>query len=125
VAGLLRGIPQHGNTLGSPGAPITLQVFGDLECIDVKQWFGFLLPAILKELVRTNIVRLEYRSLKTDTLNPTVFVAQQTAALAAGAQGRMWNFLYHLLSRARHRVHQLRDRTISCRAGTAGTRAQL
>ena len=29
---LLAGIPQSGNSLGSPTAPVTLQYFGDLEC---------------------------------------------------------------------------------------------
>jgi hypothetical protein len=93
VAVLLAGIPQHGNALGSPRAPVTLQVFGDLECVDVRHWFMWYLPAVINEFVRTNILRLEYRALKTDTLNPQVFVVQQTAALAAGRQDKMWNFL--------------------------------
>jgi hypothetical protein len=98
VSSLLAGIPQHRNALGSPRAPVTLQIFGDLECLDVKHWFGSLLPAIIKDFVRTNVLRLEYRSMETDTLNPKVFIIQQTAALAIGTQGRMWNFLatfYH------------------------------
>ena len=36
--------------------------------------------------------------MKTDTLSPRTFVIQQTAAIAAGAQDKMWNFLetfYH------------------------------
>jgi hypothetical protein len=93
VSALLAGIPQHGNTLGSPLAPITLQVFGDLECVDVKYWFASQLPAIIKDFVRPNILRVEYRAMKTDTLDPAVFSIQQTAALAAGAQDVMWNFL--------------------------------
>lgn len=68
-------------------------MFGDLECLDAKNWFVSLLPAIIHEFVRTNVVRLEYRAMKTDTINPQVFVTQQTAALAAGSQDRMWNFL--------------------------------
>lgn len=98
VSALLAGIPQHGNTLGSPRAPITLQVFGDLECLDVKYWFVSYLPAIINDFVRPNALRIEYRAMKTDTLNPKVFVVQQTAALAAGAQDAMWHFLaifYH------------------------------
>jgi protein-disulfide isomerase len=98
VSALLAGIPQQSNTLGSPLAPVTLQVFGDLECLDVRDWFVSLLPAIINDLVRPNVLRIEYRAMKTDTLKPNVFVVQQTAALAAGAQGRMWNFLatfYH------------------------------
>jgi protein-disulfide isomerase len=99
VTSLLAGIPQHGNTLGSPTAPITLQVYGDLECVVVKAWFlDGELTSVIKDFVRTDVVKIEYRAMKTDTLNPRVFVIQQTAALAAGAQDRMWNFLetfYH------------------------------
>jgi protein-disulfide isomerase len=32
VSRLLAGIPQSGNVLGAPTAPVTLQYFGDLEC---------------------------------------------------------------------------------------------
>ncbi len=99
VSKLLAGIPQHGNTLGSPTAPITLQIFGDLECLVVKWWFvEGELSGIIEKFVRPNVVKIEYRAMKTDTLNRRTFVVQQTAALAAGAQGRMWNFLetfYH------------------------------
>jgi hypothetical protein len=94
ISKLLAGIPQHGNTLGSPTAPITLQVFGDLECIVVKWWFvEGELSGIIQKFVRPNVVRIEYRAMKTDTLNRRTFVVQQTAALAAGLQDKMWNFL--------------------------------
>jgi protein-disulfide isomerase len=93
VSALLAGISQRGNALGSPRAPITLQVFGDLQCIDVKYWFVEDLPAIIKDFVRPNVLRLEYRAMKTDTLNPDEFVLEHTAARAAGAQDVMWKFL--------------------------------
>ena len=32
VDALLAGIPQKGNTLGNPKAPVTLQEFADLQC---------------------------------------------------------------------------------------------
>jgi Thioredoxin len=94
ISALLAGIPQHGNTLGSPTAPMTLQVFGDLQCAVVRWWFvEGQLSGIIEKFVRTNVLKLEYRAMKTDTLNRRTFVVQQTAALAAGAQDRMWNFL--------------------------------
>jgi hypothetical protein len=49
-------------------------------------------------------VRVEYRSLETATHDPEVFKLQQVAALAAGAQDRMWNFIetfYHEQGRRR------------------------
>jgi hypothetical protein len=96
---LLSGIPQGGNTLGQPSAPITLQVFGDLESADVRTFVVWLLPNIIREWVRTNIVKIQYRSFMTaSSPYPNVFVRQQAAALAAGVQDRLWNFIetfYH------------------------------
>jgi protein-disulfide isomerase len=93
VAALFAGIPQHGASLGRPTAPVTLQVFVDLEDHgDGTSWFDEMLPPILQSFVRTNIVRLEFRSFKTDTLNPTPFIAQQTSAMAAGSEDLLWNY---------------------------------
>jgi len=98
VSALLADIPQQGNTLGRPTARVTLQFFGDLECLTTKHWVTKLLPTIIQDFVRTGIVKIQYLSLKTDTIHPQVFVNQQAAALAAGAQNKMWNFIetfYH------------------------------
>jgi protein-disulfide isomerase len=93
VAALFAGIPQHGAALGRSKAPVTLQVFVDLEDHgDGTRWFNEMLPPILDKFVRTNIVRLEFRSFKTDTLNPIPFMMQQTSALAAGSQDLLWNY---------------------------------
>jgi protein-disulfide isomerase len=43
-------------------------------------------------------VKIEYHSLETATRDPQIFTAQQLAALAAGKQNKMWNFIelfYH------------------------------
>lgn len=94
VSALLGGIPQNGDTLGQPSAPITLQIFGDLESADVRTFVVWLLPDIIHEWVRTNIVKIQYRSFMTaSTPYPNVFVNQQAAALAAGAQNTLWNFI--------------------------------
>jgi len=56
------------------------------------------LPRLISRWVRTGKVRVEYRSLETATRDPEVFKLQQVAALAAGAQNRMLNFVetfYH------------------------------
>ena len=99
VSALLSGIPQSGDTLGQPSAPITLQVFGDLESADVRTFVVWLLPDIIREWVRTNIIKIQYRSFMTaSSPYPDVFVRQQAAALAAGVQDRLWNFIetfYH------------------------------
>ncbi len=98
VSSLLAGIPQQGPTLGSYTAPVTLQVFADLEDNDSQRWILTLLPAIIHEFVRPGILKIEYRSFKTNTIDPETFVKQQTAAVAAGAQNKLWNYIdtfYH------------------------------
>lgn len=92
VTALLDGIPQHGATLGSPNAPVTLQMFSDLECPTVRRFVEAYLPSIIRDWVRTGSVNIEYRSLKTDTVSEQTFLRQEEAARAAGRQARMWNF---------------------------------
>jgi protein-disulfide isomerase len=95
---LVGGIPQNGNTLGNPNAPVTLQYFGDLECPICKQFTLGALSPIIQKWVRTGKVKIEYRSLETATREPETFKTQQVAALAAGQQQKMWNYLetfYH------------------------------
>jgi protein-disulfide isomerase len=98
INALLAGIPEDGNALGSPDAPVTLQFFGDLECPTSREFTIGALPLLIRKWVRSGKLRIEYRSLKTATLEPTVFTAQQVAALAAGEQERLWYYLelfYH------------------------------
>ncbi len=93
VAALLAGIPQQGDALGQPKAPVTLRVYTDLECLTARGWVVELLPAIIKRFVRSGEMRIEFRSFKTDTRNATTFLNQQPAAIASGAQDRLWNFV--------------------------------
>jgi protein-disulfide isomerase len=98
VTSLLAGIPQNGNALGQPTAPVTLQYFGDLECPVCRAFTLGALPPIIQKWARTGTLRVEYRSLETATREPEVFKTQQVAALAAGEQNKMWNFVetfYH------------------------------
>jgi len=98
VNALLGGIPQHGNTLGRPAAPVTLQCFSDLECSICKDFALGALPSLIQTSVRAGKLRIEYRSLQTATREPAVFKSQQLAALAAGQQNRLWQFVetfYH------------------------------
>jgi protein-disulfide isomerase len=92
------GIPQSGNTIGSPNAPVTLVYYGDLECPICREFTLGALPSIIQHWVRTGKVRIEYRSLETATREPETFTTQQVAALAAGKQNLMWHYLelfYH------------------------------
>jgi protein-disulfide isomerase len=98
VTALLQGIPQSGNTLGSPSAPVTIQYFGDLECPICKEFTLGALPTVIKKYVRTGKARIEYRSMQTATRERETFQTQQIAALAAGKQNLMWHYIelfYH------------------------------
>jgi protein-disulfide isomerase len=98
VTALVNGIPQRANELGKPTAPVTLQYFGDLECPVCRAFTLSALPAIIQKWVRGGQLKIEYRSMETATDDPEVFKAQQVAALAAGRQDKLWNFIetfYH------------------------------
>lgn len=97
IAELLSGIPQAGNTLGSPSAPVTVQYFGDLECSTSRAFTLNVLPSIIRNWVRPGKLRIEYRSFRTVS-EPETFNTQQVAALAAGMQNKLWYYLenfYH------------------------------
>jgi protein-disulfide isomerase len=98
VYSLIGGIPQSGNVLGYPNAPVTMEEFADLECPYCKGFTLGALSLLITKYVRTGKLRLEYRAFETATQEPAVFTEQQTAALAAGRQGLMWYFVelfYH------------------------------
>jgi len=98
VSTLLAGIPQSGNSLGSPNAPVTLQYYGDLECPICRKFTEGALAPLIRHWVREGKLRIEYRNLETATREPETFKSQQAAALAAGKQAKMWNFIetfYH------------------------------
>ena len=93
VTSLLAGIPQRGSTLGDPKAPVTLQYFGDLQCPFCKQFMRGALPSLIRRYVRGGELKIEYRSLETATRDPETFKTQQVAALAAGKQDHMWEYI--------------------------------
>jgi protein-disulfide isomerase len=93
VGALFAGIPQEGTTLGKRMAPVTMEVFIDLEDPTCRWWFREDLPAIVSAYVRTGALKLRYHAFKRNTYWPEVFVKQQTAALAAGAQNKLWNYI--------------------------------
>jgi hypothetical protein len=71
---------------------MTLWVFADLECPTVKRFVTAFLPSIIKTWVRDGTMKLEYRSLETDTYDEKTFFEQESAALAAGRQNKLWNY---------------------------------
>jgi protein-disulfide isomerase len=93
LSSLLGGIPQNGNVLGSPTAPVTLQYFGDLECPICKAFSLNALPTLIRNYVRAGKLKIEYHAMQTATPEPSTFDTQHVAALAAGKQQKMWNYI--------------------------------
>lgn len=89
----LNGIPQSGNVLGKPNAPVTMQYFGDLECPYCREFTLTALPGIIQNEVRSGKLKIEYKSMETATRNPPVFLKQQSAAYAAGKQNKAWYYI--------------------------------
>jgi protein-disulfide isomerase len=89
VERLLKGIPQSGNVLGSPTAPVTMVEYVDLQCPYCQQFETQVMPNVIDRFVRTGKLKVEIRVLAfigPDSLRG------QSAAIAAGAQGREFNF---------------------------------
>ena len=92
IGSLIDAIPQGGNALGTPAAPVTLAYFADLQCPYCRDFSLQVLPSIIERWVRADELRIESRALQAATRDSDVFVAQQVAALAAGRQNRTWHF---------------------------------
>jgi protein-disulfide isomerase len=100
VVALLKGIPQNGNTLGNPKAPVTVTEFGDLVCPICGEFALGAEPQLISSEVRAGKVKLVYRGLETasETANAGEYAATQIAARAAGLQKREWYYVllfYH------------------------------
>jgi protein-disulfide isomerase len=93
VTRLLAGIPQTGNRLGRPSAPVTVTEYGDLECPICRDFALGAETRLIANDVRAGAVQLVYRSLQTATPDPATFATQQIAALAAGQQQREWDYI--------------------------------
>jgi len=86
----LAGIPQQGMVLGDPSAKVRVLEFGDLQCPVCKGYAEEVLPPVIENQVRNGEAKLDFR-------NYTIIGPQSTpagaAAIAAGEQGRGWNYV--------------------------------
>jgi protein-disulfide isomerase len=89
----LAGIPQRGLTLGWATAPATLVEFADPQCPYCAEWSNDAFAAVVQKFVRTGRVKLEFRGLHF--IGPDSEKALR-AAIAAGQQGKLWNFVHAL-----------------------------
>jgi protein-disulfide isomerase len=90
------GVPQHGDTLGTASAPVTLSVFEDPQCPYCRQWNIDTLPTVVENYVRTGRIKIVYRGIVVIGPNS---VAGLRAVYAAGAQNKLWNMVEALYER--------------------------
>lgn len=86
----LDGIPQRGLVLGDPGAKVTLVEFGDLQCPVCKGYAEEVVPPVIESKVRSGEAKLDFRNFTIIDEESTYAAA---AAIAAGEQGRGWDFV--------------------------------
>ena len=82
-------VPQHGPLLGKPSAPVTVYEFADLQCPYCGNYMRTLFPTLLADDVVPGKVKM--------VLNPVWLLGDGSrwgaqAAVAAGAQNKMWNY---------------------------------
>jgi len=86
----LRGLSQSGQTLGDPSAPVTMTEFGDPQCPVCKAFAEQVAPELITSEVKTGRVKFTYQPYLI--IGPDSQPAMK-AVLAAGEQGRFWNYL--------------------------------
>jgi protein-disulfide isomerase len=90
VDSLVGGAPQNGMVIGKPEAKVELIEFGDLQCPVCKAYSEQILPQVIEKKVDSGEAKIAFK-------NFTIIGEQSepagAAALAAGRQGRGWNYL--------------------------------
>jgi protein-disulfide isomerase len=85
------GMPQEGDRLGSSDAPVTIQVFNDLQCEGCRDDFLATIPALAERYARPGDVKLLYRHY-SNSVNPEQLGFY--GAEAAAEQGYGWQYIY-------------------------------
>ena len=96
VQHLLQGIPQSGVTLGNAKAPVTLRAFEDPQCPACQVFDTQVLPGLINTYVRSGKLRVDYYGVTfvggvSGSSNDSERGLK--AALAAGLQGKFWNYI--------------------------------
>jgi protein-disulfide isomerase len=89
------GLTVDGESVGSPTAPVVLEVFSDFQCPACKSFVLTELPQLLRELVQPGLLRIEARDI--DIIDGHRPGSTESLNLAAGAfcaaeQNRYWEY---------------------------------
>jgi protein-disulfide isomerase len=90
VQSLLGGIEQDGARLGSPDAPVTVQVFNDLQCDPCSDWNHDVVVPLIGGPVREGDLQLIYHNFP---MTESGFFLGAYAAAAAAKQDYEWQFV--------------------------------
>jgi protein-disulfide isomerase len=90
VRKLVGGIPQLEDRLGEDNAPVTVEVFNDLQCTGCSDWQLDVIEPLIEDEVRSGEVKLEFRHWSM-TERPAGVAAY--GAVAAGLQAQEWQFV--------------------------------
>jgi hypothetical protein len=85
------GVPQEGDRLGSSDAPVTIEVFNDLQCSSCREDFLSTIPGLTENYARPGTVKLLYRHY-SNAENPIELGFY--GAEAAAEQGYGWQYTY-------------------------------
>src|SRR5829696_3142393 len=88
---LFGGIPQEGDRLGSKDAPVTIQVFNDLQCANCRDDYLSTIPALAEHYARPGEVKLLWRHYP-NSINPKQLGFY--GAEAAAEQNYGWQYTY-------------------------------
>ena len=86
----LSGVSQQGQVLGDPNAPVTVTEFGDPQCPVCAAFSQQVAPELISSEVKGGSVKYQFQPFLI--IGPDSKPAMK-AALAAGEQGRFWNYL--------------------------------
>jgi protein-disulfide isomerase len=85
------GVPQEGDRLGSSDAPVSIQVFNDLQCSSCREDFLGTIPSLVDGYVRPGDVKLLYRHYSvSESPQELGFYGAEAAA----DQGYGWQYTY-------------------------------
>ena len=90
VQSLLGGIPQDGPRLGSSSAPVTVQVFNDMQCDPCSDWNRDVVVPLISGPVRDGDLQLVYHNFP---MTESGFFLGAYAAVGAAKQDYEWQFV--------------------------------
>jgi protein-disulfide isomerase len=92
---LFAGMPQEGDRLGSSDAPVTVQIFNDLQCSNCREDFLETVPTLAEDYARTGDAQLLYRHYSN---SENVHELGFYGAEAAAEQNYGWQYTFLFFS---------------------------